>query len=239
MAAAREGALVSFGVVPDSPSNGYGYLRSGSELAEGVHQLEEFVEKPDLETARSYLDQGSYLWNSGMFLFSARSYLDELERLQPDMLASCRQALAEAGRDLDFVPWVKRPLPPAPPTPSIMRSWSILARAWSYLWTAAGAMSAPGRRCGRWAIEMPGTTSPSATWCWRRCRGAMCGRTPGWWPRWGTGIWRWGRPRMQCWWRIGSGCRKSAPSSTGCAGNSATRSPLTPGSTGPGGPTSR
>src|SRR5690625_221890 len=103
MAAAREGALVSFGVVPDSPSNGYGYLRSGSELAEGVHQLEEFVEKPDLETARSYLDQGSYLWNSGMFLFSARSYLDELERLQPDMLTSCRQALAEAGRDLDFV----------------------------------------------------------------------------------------------------------------------------------------
>jgi len=103
MAAAREGALVSFGVVPDSPHTGYGYLRSGSELAEGVHQLEEFVEKPDLETARSYLDQGSYLWNSGMFLFSARSYLDELERLQPDMLASCRQALAEAGRDLDFV----------------------------------------------------------------------------------------------------------------------------------------
>lgn len=103
MAAAREGALVSFGVVPDSPHTGYGYLRSGSELAEGVHQLEEFVEKPDLETARSYLDQGSYLWNSGMFLFSARSYLDELERLQPDMLTSCRQALAEAGRDLDFV----------------------------------------------------------------------------------------------------------------------------------------
>lgn len=103
MAAACEGALVSFGVVPDSPHTGYGYLRSGSELAEGVHQLEEFVEKPDLETARSYLDQGSYLWNSGMFLFSARSYLDELERLQPDMLASCRQALAEAGRDLDFV----------------------------------------------------------------------------------------------------------------------------------------
>lgn len=103
MAAACEGALVSFGVVPDSPHTGYGYLRSGSELAEGVHQLEEFVEKPDLETARSYLDQGSYLWNSGMFLFSARSYLDELERLQPDMLTSCRQALAEAGRDLDFV----------------------------------------------------------------------------------------------------------------------------------------
>src|SRR5690625_7137343 len=103
MAASREGALVSFGVVPDSHHTGYGYLRSGSELAEGVHQLEEFVEKPDLETARSYLDQGSYLWNSGMFLFSARSFLDELERLQPDMLDSCRLALADAGRELAFV----------------------------------------------------------------------------------------------------------------------------------------
>lgn len=103
LGAARDGALVSFGIVPASPETGYGYVRAGDPLGEGVLTLAEFVEKPDQATAQSYLDSGDYLWNSGMFLFSAASYLEELEHYQPEMLAACRVALERATRDLDFV----------------------------------------------------------------------------------------------------------------------------------------
>lgn len=101
--AAANGALVSFGIVPARPETGYGYIRAGDRRADGTLQLAEFVEKPDRDTAQKYLDSGDYLWNSGMFLMGARSYLEELERFRPDMLAACRAALQGAARDLDFV----------------------------------------------------------------------------------------------------------------------------------------
>jgi len=104
-AAARAGALVSFGIAPQRAETGYGYIRRGSELdaAEGVFAVAEFVEKPGPEQAQAYVASGEHSWNSGIFLFPARVYLDELERLRPDMVAACRNALATAQRDSDFV----------------------------------------------------------------------------------------------------------------------------------------
>ncbi len=104
-AAARAGALVSFGIAPQRPETGYGYIRRGGELdgAQGVFAVAEFVEKPGPEQAQAYVTSGEHSWNSGIFLFPARVYLDEVERLQPGMVAACRQALATAQRDSDFV----------------------------------------------------------------------------------------------------------------------------------------
>jgi mannose-1-phosphate guanylyltransferase / mannose-6-phosphate isomerase len=103
--AARAGALVSFGIAPERAEAGYGYIRRGGELegAEGVFAVAEFVEKPGPEQAQAYVASGEHSWNSGIFLFPARIYLDELERLRPDMVAACRQALAAAQRDSDFI----------------------------------------------------------------------------------------------------------------------------------------
>ena len=99
--AAAAGKLVTFGVVPTKPETGYGYIRRGSG-AGPVYPIAEFVEKPDAERAAKYVAAGDYLWNSGMFLFSARRYLGELGRLAPEMLASCEAALKGAKHDLDF-----------------------------------------------------------------------------------------------------------------------------------------
>jgi mannose-1-phosphate guanylyltransferase/mannose-6-phosphate isomerase len=103
--AARAGALVSFGIAPQRVETGYGYIRRGAELdaADGVFAVAEFVEKPGPEQAQAYVASGEHSWNSGIFLFPARVYLDEVERLRPDMVAACRNALATAQRDSDFV----------------------------------------------------------------------------------------------------------------------------------------
>jgi mannose-1-phosphate guanylyltransferase/mannose-6-phosphate isomerase len=103
--AAGAGALVSFGIAPQRAETGYGYIRRSGELdgAEGVFAVAEFVEKPGPEQAQAYVASGEHSWNSGIFLFPARVYLDELERLRPDMVAACRNALATARRDSDFV----------------------------------------------------------------------------------------------------------------------------------------
>jgi len=99
--AAEAGKLVTFGVVPDSPETGYGYIRRAK--GEGpAYPVAEFVEKPDHGTAVRYVQSGEYLWNSGMFMFRARTYLAELGQHAPAMLAACRAAVAAAKRDLDF-----------------------------------------------------------------------------------------------------------------------------------------
>ena len=100
---AQAGQLMTFGVVPTTPETGYGYVRCGDQMAEGIYQLAEFVEKPDREAAENYLAAGYYFWNSGMFLFRADRYLAELTLHQPDMLSSCEVAMSRATRDLDFI----------------------------------------------------------------------------------------------------------------------------------------
>ncbi|GHA72765.1 mannose-1-phosphate guanylyltransferase/mannose-6-phosphate isomerase [Cognatilysobacter bugurensis] len=99
--AADAGRLVTFGIVPTGPETGYGYIRAAA--GEGVRAVERFVEKPTAALAQEYVASGDYFWNSGMFLFRAGAYLAELERHCPAMLAACRNALAMARRDDDFV----------------------------------------------------------------------------------------------------------------------------------------
>jgi mannose-1-phosphate guanylyltransferase/mannose-1-phosphate guanylyltransferase/mannose-6-phosphate isomerase len=141
---AQDGKLVTFGIVPDKPETGYGYIRAAERLGCNRHSsfvtchlektkdrgprtndptaqavvandseqitndatafaVAEFVEKPDLPTAESYLTSGDYYWNSGMFMFRASRYLEELDKFAPEMVACCREALEKAQRDLDFV----------------------------------------------------------------------------------------------------------------------------------------
>ena len=101
MPAAEDGALVTFGIVADAPETGFGYIQAGA--GEGVRPVLRFVEKPDADTARGYLDSGDYYWNSGMFLFRASRYLEELEKFQPEIVAAVRKAFDAAARDGDFV----------------------------------------------------------------------------------------------------------------------------------------
>ena len=103
--AAREGALVTFGVKPQTAETGYGYIKAGAAFpsAPGAFRVARFVEKPDRATAEGYLAAGEYYWNSGMFLFRAQSFIAEMERLEPSMLAFCRDAILHAHHDLDFI----------------------------------------------------------------------------------------------------------------------------------------
>lgn len=102
--AARCGALTTFGIVPTHTETGFGYIRRGGSF-EGLPQvasIAEFVEKPDLTRAAAFVESGEYSWNSGMFVFPVRTLLAEFERLQPELLAACRDSVAKATRDLTF-----------------------------------------------------------------------------------------------------------------------------------------
>lgn len=99
---AREGRLVTFGIVPTHPETGYGYIQKGDPLSGTGFGVGRFVEKPKRRTALEYLASGEYLWNSGMFLFRASCYLEELEKFRPDILEVCRHALATSQQDLHF-----------------------------------------------------------------------------------------------------------------------------------------
>lgn len=99
---AEKGHLVTFGIVPTQPHTGYGYIKAGESLNEGF-KVEKFVEKPSLKTAETYLSSGKYLWNSGMFMFRASRYLEELEKYSPEILNACKQAIATESPDLDFI----------------------------------------------------------------------------------------------------------------------------------------
>lgn len=94
---AADGWLVTFGIEPDAPETGYGYIALGDALTDGVHSVARFVEKPDEDRARAMLEQGGHVWNAGIFLFSASAYLSALAEHQPDMLASARAALDYAA----------------------------------------------------------------------------------------------------------------------------------------------
>jgi mannose-1-phosphate guanylyltransferase/mannose-6-phosphate isomerase len=100
---ARQGRMMTFGVVPTVAETGYGYIKCGAALEESLYELERFVEKPDTATAQAYLDSGNYLWNSGMFLLQAATFLEQLGEHAPEILSCCQQAMAGASRDMDFV----------------------------------------------------------------------------------------------------------------------------------------
>ncbi len=96
------GKLVTFGITPTHPETGYGYIRSG-EADGSALKVEAFIEKPDHETAKGYLETGRYYWNSGIFMFRASRYLEELEKFRPDILKACQDAFAGKQADLDFL----------------------------------------------------------------------------------------------------------------------------------------
>lgn len=102
---AEQGKLVTFGIVATGPETGYGYIQRGDSFGESAFNVKRFVEKPDLPTATEYLASGEYYWNSGMFLFSAKRYLEELSEFRPDILAACQLAMADVKIDSvqDFI----------------------------------------------------------------------------------------------------------------------------------------
>jgi mannose-1-phosphate guanylyltransferase/mannose-6-phosphate isomerase len=100
---AGEGKLMTFGVVPTAPETGFGYIKCGPSLAADLYELERFVEKPDAAAARDYLESGGYLWNSGMFLLRAQTYLEELGARAPDIFSCCERAMRAATTDMYFV----------------------------------------------------------------------------------------------------------------------------------------
>jgi mannose-1-phosphate guanylyltransferase/mannose-6-phosphate isomerase len=102
--AAELDGLVTFGIIPTAPETGYGYVKSSVPLdATKAVAVEKFVEKPDLETAKQYIQEGTYTWNSGMFMFKASIFLAELLKFQPDIYSAAKTAWEEAKKDLDFI----------------------------------------------------------------------------------------------------------------------------------------
>ncbi len=99
---AKQGDLVTFGVVPTSPETGYGYIKAGAGV-DGGYCVAEFKEKPAADVAQQYLEDGGYYWNGGIFAFTASTYLTELEKFAPEVYLACQQAMKSAAADLDFL----------------------------------------------------------------------------------------------------------------------------------------
>jgi len=102
---AAKGYLVTFGISPTHPETGYGYIRRGQAVKDSDHTFEiaAFIEKPELEKAKDFVSNGEYFWNSGMFIFPSNLFLEEMRSLQPQLVASCEQALLKSAKDLDFI----------------------------------------------------------------------------------------------------------------------------------------
>jgi mannose-1-phosphate guanylyltransferase/mannose-6-phosphate isomerase len=151
---AATGRLVLFGIKPDEPHTGYGYIRQGATLegfSGGAFQVAAFVEKPDRKTAESYLADGTFFWNSGIFVLHVRTFLDELARLEPRILEAARTALDKAQEDLGFLRLDK---PSFAQAPSISVDYAVMEKtelaamlpidvgwndigSWSSLWEVA------------------------------------------------------------------------------------------------------
>ena len=106
--------LVTFGIVPDQPLTGYGYIKKGKNICDGVFEVSNFTEKPNLQTAKSFIASEDYVWNSGMFMFTAQTYLTELNKFAPEIIECATQSLAQSVCDLDFIRLNEAALLPCP-----------------------------------------------------------------------------------------------------------------------------
>ncbi|CAM3725265.1 mannose-1-phosphate guanylyltransferase [Litorimonas haliclonae] len=97
-AAAERGYIVTFGIHPETPETGYGYIKRGETIAKGIYKISEFKEKPDEKTARKYCESGEFDWNSGIFLFSAKKFLAEIGRFEPEILKAVKSSYESAER---------------------------------------------------------------------------------------------------------------------------------------------
>ncbi len=100
---AENNKLVTFGIVPDKAETGYGYIKANINNATDHYKIQSFTEKPNKEDAKKYVDSGNYFWNSGMFMFKASIYLQELEKFKPEILASCKKSCQTEYKDKDFI----------------------------------------------------------------------------------------------------------------------------------------
>jgi mannose-1-phosphate guanylyltransferase/mannose-6-phosphate isomerase len=186
-AIARCGALVLFGIAPDAPNVGYGYIRRGKPLANGAtgaFAVEAFVEKPDIAVATSFINQGNYFWNSGIFVLNAATYLAELERFEPVIAEACATAVARAVTDLDFVRLDREAFAQ---TPAISIDHAVMERtntAPCFRSQSVGVMSALGDRCGRSANAMPTAMSARARLYSKIRATATCTPNERWCRRW-------------------------------------------------------
>ena len=207
-AAAEAGKLVTFGIVPTGPETGYGYIKAAD--GQGLRAVERFVEKPDLGTATRYVSSGQYYWNSGMFLFKASRYLQELERFQPAMLAGSRQAWQQARRDADFTRLDKDAFT-AVPSDSI--DYAVMEKTadavvipldagWNDVgsWTALRDVS---QQDGDGNAHQGDVIAID-------CRNTYAyARRLGRWSAWMT--WWWWKPTTRCWSARRTACRRSRP----------------------------
>ncbi|HEN3568490.1 TPA: mannose-1-phosphate guanylyltransferase/mannose-6-phosphate isomerase [Yersinia enterocolitica] len=103
---AKKESLVTFGIVPTGPETGYGYIQRGESTVNDISEafkVKRFVEKPNLEIAEQYINSGEYYWNSGMFMFRAKRYIQELDKFRPDILEACKAAMKDSDSDKDFI----------------------------------------------------------------------------------------------------------------------------------------
>jgi mannose-1-phosphate guanylyltransferase/mannose-1-phosphate guanylyltransferase/mannose-6-phosphate isomerase len=114
--AAKDGYIATFGIQPDSPETGYGYIKRANAIGDGIFSVEAFKEKPDYETAQAYCDSGNYDWNSGIFLFSARHFLREIEQFEPDIVKAVQQAYDTAVIDASVIALDKAAFETSPST---------------------------------------------------------------------------------------------------------------------------
>jgi mannose-1-phosphate guanylyltransferase/mannose-6-phosphate isomerase len=158
---AMSGKLVTFGVVPTQAHVGYGYIKAGKEVDGIGFEVAEFVEKPDASTAQTYLDNKQHFWNSGMFLFKASVYLQELKKYNPTIFSACERSIAHTEADLDFIRIDKEAFESCPDDSidyAVMEKthsacmvpldagWSDVG-SWSSLWETNEQKDAQGNAC--------------------------------------------------------------------------------------------
>ena len=100
---AENDKLITFGIVPDKAETGYGYIEANINNTDDYYSIKSFTEKPSQKNAKKYLDSGNYLWNSGMFMFKASVYLNELEKFEPEILSACKKSCTTENIDSDFI----------------------------------------------------------------------------------------------------------------------------------------
>ena len=168
-AAAATGRHVLFGIEPDAPHAGFGYIRKGTPIAgaEGIFEVSEFCEKPDATVARTYLEDGGYYWNSGIFVLHAATFLKELQDLAPEILTQVRAAVAASSPDLGFLRLDAAAFAEAP---NISTDYAIMERtrraavmpldigwndvgSWASLWEASGHDTAENHVSGEAVLE--------------------------------------------------------------------------------------
>lgn len=179
-AAAADGRLVLFGIKPTAPATGYGYIKVDAPIGDGINNVGGFVEKPAREIAERFLSDGSYLWNSGIFLLPARTFLDELSRLEPDVLKACRAALAGAKRDLDFL---RLPEHEFAASPSISVDYAVLEKTdraaivpAAFDWNDIGSFAAlweVGDKDDRGNVQIGDVVAEDASGCYLRGDGPL------------------------------------------------------------------